>query len=260
MSDPFTNNPDLVACAALVQKADPDRFAAVMAVPVAARPVLFPLYAFNIEVSRAAWASKEPIIAKMRLQWWLDALDEVEAGGMVRRHEVLTALAMILQGQDQRRLKELTRARELDLDDAPFGDAAALDSYLDKTAGFLAVHAAHALGAAPHLFPEVMLWARAAGLVRYLQAVPELETRGKLPLPDGRSEALVAMATAQLEGLGKLRSLRRLKRAMGPAGAAVQEFWQAKPLLQQVVRDPGVVADGRLYLSEFSKRWRLLAL
>ncbi|PYG29876.1 squalene/phytoene synthase family protein [Pelagimonas varians] len=259
MSDPFTDNPDLVACASLVQKGDADRFAAAMAVPVSARAVLFPIYAFNIEVSRAAWASKEPIIAQMRLQWWLDTLDEIEAGGMVRRHEVVTPLALVLQGQDLRRLRDLTRARELDLEKAPFADADALDSYLDQTAGFLAVQAADALGAPKAVFPEIMYWGRAAGFVRYLQAVPELETRGKLPLPDGRPEALVAMATAQLDSLAKHRSLRRLKRAMGPAGAAVQEFWQAKPLLQQIVRDPNCVAEGRLQLSEFSRHWRLLA-
>lgn len=260
MSDPFTDNPDLVACAQMVQKGDPDRFAAVMAVPVDARAVLFPLYAFNIEVSRAAWASKEPIIAQMRLQWWLDTLDEIEAGGLVRRHEVVTPLALILQGQDLRRLKELTRARELDLEKAPFADSDALDKYLENTAGFLAVQAAHSLGAPSNLFPEVMYWGRAAGLVRYLQAVPELEARGKLPLPDGRPDALAALATAQLETLSKIRSLRGLKRALGQAGPAVQEFWQVKALLQAVVRDPACVADGRLHLSEFSKRWRMLAL
>ena len=40
-------------CAALVEKGDPDRFLATMSVPVAAREVLFPLYAFNVEVTRA---------------------------------------------------------------------------------------------------------------------------------------------------------------------------------------------------------------
>ncbi|MFN5827641.1 MAG: phytoene synthase, partial [Rhodobacterales bacterium] len=36
----------VAACAALVQRGDPDRFMAVMAAPVAARARLFPLYAF----------------------------------------------------------------------------------------------------------------------------------------------------------------------------------------------------------------------
>ena len=60
----------LQACADLVARGDPDRFRATMAGPLAARRVLFPLYAFNIEVSRAPWVTGEPIIAEMRLQFW----------------------------------------------------------------------------------------------------------------------------------------------------------------------------------------------
>lgn len=59
---------DLTACAGLVERGDPDRFRAVMAVPVAARRILFPIFAFNIEVSRAPWVTQETVIAEMRLQ------------------------------------------------------------------------------------------------------------------------------------------------------------------------------------------------
>ncbi|MCB1311397.1 MAG: squalene/phytoene synthase family protein, partial [Sedimentitalea sp.] len=65
---------DLDACAGLVQRGDLERFMATMAAPVAARRVLFPLYAFNLEVARAPWVTQEPVIAEMRLQWWRDAL------------------------------------------------------------------------------------------------------------------------------------------------------------------------------------------
>ncbi|MEY8838550.1 squalene/phytoene synthase family protein, partial [Cribrihabitans sp. XS_ASV171] len=87
---------DLAACAALVERADPERFRAAMAAPVAAREVLFPLYAMNVEVSRAPWVTAEPMIAEMRLQWWRDALAEIAGGGPVRRHEVVTPLAAVL--------------------------------------------------------------------------------------------------------------------------------------------------------------------
>ena len=72
---------DLNACAALVERGDPVRFRAAMASPMAARRVLFPLYAFNLEVARAPWVTQEPMIARMRLQWWRDALAEIAAGG-----------------------------------------------------------------------------------------------------------------------------------------------------------------------------------
>ena len=54
------------ACAEIVQRTDPERFAALMAAPVIDRPALAVLYAFNAEVARAPWASKEPMIAEMR--------------------------------------------------------------------------------------------------------------------------------------------------------------------------------------------------
>ena len=91
----MTFSPDLAACAALVQRADPDRFLAVMAAPVAARRVLFPLYAMNVEVSRAPWVTAEPMIAEMRLQWWRDALAEIAGGGAV---DQVSSIAMACLG------------------------------------------------------------------------------------------------------------------------------------------------------------------
>ena len=60
---------DINGCAGLVQRGDADRFMAIMAAPVSARAVLFPLFAMNIEVSRAPWVTQESMIAEMRLQW-----------------------------------------------------------------------------------------------------------------------------------------------------------------------------------------------
>ena len=87
---------DVKACAALVQRADPDRFRATMAAPVSARSVLFPVYALNVEVARAPWVTQESMIAEMRLQWWRDALQQIAEGTAVRRHEVVTPLSRVL--------------------------------------------------------------------------------------------------------------------------------------------------------------------
>lgn len=255
MSNPFTDNPDLVACAQVVEKADPDRFAATMAAPVGARAVLFPIYAMNIEVARAPWVSSEPMIAQMRLQWWRDALDEIDAGGFVRRHEVVTPLALALPKPAIAPLRGLIDARMADVEPVPFDDEQALFAYLDATAGGLAQASALALGAKalPASLPD---WARAAGLARYFQAVPDLVARGRHPLPDGRPETLARMAC---EALAPLSSLRRLRREMGPeAGAAVHEFWQAGDLLRLVVREPSCVGEARLTLPEFRRRAGLL--
>ncbi|WP_417210931.1 squalene/phytoene synthase family protein [Antarctobacter sp.] len=254
----FEPGSDLYACAQIVERGDPERFAAAMAAPVSARTVLFPLYAFNVEVSRAPWVTQEPMIARMRLQWWQDALAEITSGGFVRRHEVVTPLAQALAGVDVAPLQAAIEAREADLEHAPFADEGALMAYLDQTAGHLAVAAMAALGTADVRQAEVRAHAKAAALARYLQAVPALEAHGKLPLPDGRAETIAALAKARLDDLRAVPSLRSLRRRYGPAGAALREFAQGRALLQRAAQDPAAVAEGRLRLSEFQRRWRLL--
>ena len=106
----MTLSDDVNACAAIVQRGDPDRFMATMAAPVAARRVLFPLYAFNVEVARAPWVTEESMIAEMRLQWWRDAVEEVAKGGVVRRHEVVTPLAEVLAPEHATSHRSLRRS------------------------------------------------------------------------------------------------------------------------------------------------------
>ena len=128
---------DLNACAALVERADPGRFRAAMAAPVAARRVLFPLYAFNVEVARAPWVTQEPMIAEMRLQWWRDVCEEIAEGREVRRHEVATPLSGVIGADEARLLDELVAARRWDIYKGAFEDQAHFDRYMDQTAGNL---------------------------------------------------------------------------------------------------------------------------
>ena len=112
------------ACAGIVERGDPERFLAIMAAPVPARRVLFPIIAFNVEVARAPWVTQEPMIAEMRLQWWRDALDEIAEGKEVRKHAVTTPLAEVLTPHQARELDRLVAARRWDVYSAPFEDAA----------------------------------------------------------------------------------------------------------------------------------------
>lgn len=249
---------DLNACAALVQRGDADRFLAVMAAPVAARAVLFPIYAMNLEVARAPWVTAEPMIAEMRLQWWRDALAEIAAGGPARRHEVITPLARVLPAPAAADLDALVAARRWDIYRDPFADAAALETYLDATAGTLAWAAARAL--CPEIDaaaePVIRDAAQAAGVAAWLQAVPDLEARGRIPLVDGTPEGVRALARA-----GRTRLARaRARRGAVPAAArpALLPGWQAGAILDQAIADPGRVARGDLGLSGARKRLMLM--
>ncbi len=244
---------DLIACAQAVERGDPQRFRAVMAAPVPARARLFPIYAFNLEVARAPWVTSEAMIGEMRLQWWRDALSEIAAGGLVRRHEVVTPLALSLAPGMAERLDLLVGARRWDLYRDAFEDQAHLETYIEETGGLLLEAAATALGDAP---AEVARDAGyAAGLAAFLRAVPELEAKGRRPLVDGRRDAVAALAQG---GLDRLARARKGRGAVSPEAApAFLATWEAEPILKQTARDPGRVADGRLALNPARSAARL---
>jgi phytoene/squalene synthetase len=248
----------LAACAALVERADPDRFLAALAAPPEARPVLLPLYAFNVEVSRAPWVTQEPMIAEMRLQWWRDALEEIGQGRAPRAHEVVTELAPILDSEGAATLDRAVAARRWDIYKDPFEDEAHFAEYLDATSGHLIWTAARALGAPAETEPVVRDFAWGAGLAAFLRAIPELEQRGRKPLPDGRPGAIQTLAR---EGLARIARARRSRHGLlAQAASALYPGWQAAPILMQAAADPTRVAQGTLGLSEFSRRARLLAV
>ncbi|QFS82781.1 Squalene/phytoene synthase [Roseivivax sp. THAF40] len=244
---------DLIACAALVERGDPARFRAVMAAPVPARARLFPIYAFNLEVARAPWVTSEAMIGEMRLQWWRDALAEIAAGGMVRRHEVVTPLALSLAPGMAERLDLSVGARRWDLYRDAFEDQAHLERYIEETGGLLLEAAASALGFVDGAVARDAGYA--AGLAAFLRAVPELEAKGRRPLVDGRPAAVASLAKGGLE---------RLKRARAGRGAVSSEAapaflatWEAEPILKLAARDPARVADGTLELNPARSAARL---
>ncbi len=242
----------LRACAEIVRKGDPDRFLATMAAPPAARAALFPIYALNVEVARAAWVSQEPAICEMRLQWWHDQLAALGQGRAPDGNEVLRALAGRLDTGSARLMQRLVEAREADLKQAPFGDAEALLAYLEATAGGLMWAAARALGLEQGEAP-VRALGRVSGLANWFLAVPELVARGRRPLPDTREAAIGALAR---DGLQVLR------RASGdipkPARPATRTGWRARRTLRSAAANPAAVMGGLLHISEFSRRASLL--
>jgi len=240
------------ACAEIVKRGDPDRFLSAMSGPASARAVLFPIYAFNVEVARAPWVTEEPMIAEMRLQWWRDALEEIAAGGAVRRHEVATPLADILDPAGVAVLDALIQARRWDVYKDTFENADHFQEYLDQTAGGLMWVAARALGADTGE-QAVRRIGQASGLANLFRAVPELERSGRKPLVDGRETAIAALADAALNNMSRAH-------ADVPAVArpATRAAWQSSVILRQAKQIPARVADGALGTSELRKRAGLL--
>jgi hypothetical protein len=82
---------------ALVRRTDPDRWLAMrfVADPVS-RADLATLYAFDHELARASAVTSTPLLAEIRLTWWIEMLDEAYGGHPVRRHPVAQALGEMI--------------------------------------------------------------------------------------------------------------------------------------------------------------------
>lgn len=205
--------PDPVA--AEVARADPDRFRAAMTAPPAARPGLFALYAFNLEIARAPFVTQKAMIAQIRLRWWADAIAEIYAGETPRRHEVVEPLAAAIRAHDLPRglFDGMIEARGLDIEPGAVSSPALLDRYIAHTAGHLMELAARLLGARGAALAVVRDFAQGAGIAAWLRALPELAARGR-PGPAGLDPVVFAR-----DGLA-LIARARARRAEVPAVAA----------------------------------------
>ena len=240
------------ACAKIVRIGDPDRFLATMAAPDIMRPAMFAIYAFNVEVSRAPWLTREPMIAEMRLQWWRDALEEIGQGGLVRRHEVATPLAQFLDHEGAAILDDLVLARKWDCYKEPFENARHFRKYIEATSGGLMWAVARAVGVRTGE-AAIRNVGAAAGLANWLRAVPELTARGRTPLVDPRPKAISDLARAALENLQNAR-----KSVPRDARPVTRSGWQAGRILHSAAANPATVTGGRLHSSEFAKKLSLM--
>lgn len=242
------------ACAELVERGDPDRYLSAMTAAPDDRGALMVLYAFNLEVVRAPWVTKEAMIAEMRLQWWTDAIEEIYAGAEVRRHEVVTPLAALIvdKALDRTAFDALIEARRWDIYKELHADQAAFDRYISATSAGLMWLAAQALGAADTDKAAVMDYGYGAGVAALFRAIPALENAQKYPLVDGTTTGVSNLANSALTRLGAVKTLAN------PAKAALRAAWMAKNTLKIAAQSPELVASGGLETSEFYKKISLL--
>ncbi len=241
------------ACAALVERGDPDRFAATMAAPPKARESLFPLYAFNIEVARAPWVTQEPLIAEMRLQWWRDVVAS-PASGAALAHEVAGPLHHVIHAKNLPipTLDKLIAARRWDIGQNPFQTTEDLSDYLEDTGAALMWLAAKSLNAPDRAEQTARNAGWATALATYLRAVPDLIARGRTPLPDLGAQAITALAQT---GLSRLTAAKEARATLPRyAAAALFPAWQTRALLTRAAQDPAAVTEGMLQQSEFARR------
>ena len=154
------------------------------------------LIAFNHEIARIPEAVSEPMLGRIRLQWWREVLEAVYAGEPARRHEVAVPLAEAIRAfnLDRAPFDELLDAREGDLEEDGPPDLTALEGYAAATGGALAalmlqassVHSDAALEAGRQVGTA---WA----LIGMLRAAARTAAQGRVMLPaDLLAEARIA--------------------------------------------------------------------
>lgn len=138
-----------------VRRADRDRFLAALFAPEPQRRGLLTLLSFDHELARTRTVTREPMLARIRLEWWREAVAEAAGQGKPRAQPIVEALSETVRGHalPEQRLLDLIDAREEEIEGA-LDVVAAGHALADLQLGVLAVtdaasrDAARAVGAA----------------------------------------------------------------------------------------------------------------
>ena len=225
---------DIEFCASLLKESDPLRFRSIMAAPEKLRPYYFVIFALNVEVSRAPYLTKEPLIADIRLQWWLDVLDEIIGDKAVRKHAVATPLSKCIGKSQAKELKKFVLARKWDIHSDEFNSLTELNNYLYETTGILfQVAAGRNLVTTNKYFHDACM---AIALANYLMATPDLKRAGKLPFAglspiEIGEQCRIAMANLKTakSNIGNFTERERWVLFTG---------WKSEKILTKIFRNP----------------------
>jgi len=242
-------------CAEQVRLYDHDRFLTVIFAPAAVREHLFALYAFNIELAKVREVVSEPLIGQMRLQWWRDALDKLQAGQDIA-HEIARPLgeAMRAAGIDRAAFDPLIDARERDLERDPPADLPALLAYAEGTGAPLLAIALRMAGAGADKGEIARLAGRGWALTGLLRAVPFHARKHRLYLPADRLEQ-AGVRISRLFDLKPEPGITDVVCAIGEQARA--DFAAARKLVRALpkkARSPALLIElGWMYLGDLER-------
>jgi len=79
---------------ARLKRTDEDRWLATRYAPKAGRELLVAVYLLNQELQRTL-QTKEPMLGKIRVQWWRETVEQIAGPGPVRRHDLAEELVRL---------------------------------------------------------------------------------------------------------------------------------------------------------------------
>ena len=246
----------LEACTELVRSQDPDRFGATLVARPEDRPALITLYALNLEIARAPFQSAEPMLAEMRLQWWIDRLAEMGTGKTPPLHDILTPL-WDAWGDKAGLLAPLGEARRRDCFREPFGGPDEVVEYVAETSGRLMVQAAARLGADGQGQAVAADQGLGAGLAAWLRALPHLQPMG---LGMARGDPGDTVHLAKLAGDALDRAARSRRLLPKQAAAALYPGPGVRGLLKDILAGRVNVFEQVVEVAPFRRRASLANL
>ncbi|MEI7874128.1 MAG: squalene/phytoene synthase family protein [Alphaproteobacteria bacterium] len=194
----------------MVRAADRDRFLAALFAPEPARRGLLALLAFDHELARTRTVTREPMLARIRLEWWREAVAEAAGAAKPRAQPIVESLSEIARRHclTAEGLTALIDAREEEIE-GPLDVLRAGQALADLQLDVLAVRDAATRDAA-----------RAIGAAWLMGEGPE-------------RDALLAEARAQRSGIDAaalpiLLPALALGKPMGPWRTPLAYWWAAR--------------------------------
>lgn len=139
----------------MVRGADRERFLGALFAPEPQRSGLLSLLAFDHELARTRSVTREPMLARIRLEWWREAMAEAAGAGKPRAQPIVESLSETVRrhGLQREALVRMIDAREEEIE-GPLDVMTAGHALADLELAVLGVddaasrQAAHAIGAA----------------------------------------------------------------------------------------------------------------
>jgi len=182
----------LAYCTDQVRRLDRARYQTTLFAPTALRGVVTALFAFDIEIARIRDLVSEPLLGRIRVQWWRDSVGALFDGNVsaaqpvLGAHPVLESLAPLIRAGDLTHgyFEQLLDARESELDIITHNDLASLVAFAEATSGSLTLLVMEALGHRDSLAQDAARRLGTAwGLACLIRAVPREARAGRVTLP-----------------------------------------------------------------------------
>lgn len=230
----MSNDEDFDYCSDLVRRRDEDRWLAAHYAPPQERSALCTLYALHLEIAHVPTLVSEAPLGEIRLQWWREALQEIDEG-RPRPHPVTQAAhaLRVTDAQAHKAFVDAIDARARLLYGDPFVSVDDLAAFLRRAEAFLAPLVARRLVATLSEAEETA--------VREAALANALARRGAAIAPSladdiaARAEDLHRQAAPALRALpaaampafahfALTRSYLRRRRALSPVGRRLRLF------------------------------------